>query len=76
MRIALVDPLAYTPPYDHSLASALGARGHDVALLTGPFLHGDVPEPDEYRREEVFLPLSARLFARSPRSRPDWCSCR
>jgi glycosyltransferase involved in cell wall biosynthesis len=69
MRIALVDPLAYTPPYDHSLASALAARGHDVALLTGPFLHGDVPDPDEYRREEVFLPLSARLFARSPRSR-------
>jgi glycosyltransferase involved in cell wall biosynthesis len=69
MRIALVDPLAYTPPYDHSLASALGARGHDVVLLTGPFLHGDVPEPDEYEREEVFLPLSARLFAGSPRSR-------
>ena len=69
MRIALVDPLAYTPPYDHSLASALGARGHDVVLLTGPFLHGDVPEPDEYEREEIFLPLSARLFAGSPRSR-------
>ena len=68
MRIALVDPLAYTPPYDHSLASALGARGHDVVLLSGPFLHGDVPEPDHYEREEVFLPLSARLFAGSPRS--------
>jgi glycosyltransferase involved in cell wall biosynthesis len=69
MRIALVDPLAYTPPYDHSLAAALAARGHDVALLTGPFLHGDAPEPDGYTREELFLPLSARLFAGSPRAR-------
>jgi glycosyltransferase involved in cell wall biosynthesis len=69
MRIALVDPLAYTPPYDHSLASALAERGHDVALLTGPFLHGDVPQPEGYEREEVFLPLSSRLFSSSPRSR-------
>jgi glycosyltransferase involved in cell wall biosynthesis len=68
VRIALVDPLAYTPPYDHSLAAALAARGHDVTLLTGPFLHGAVPAPDGYRREEVFLPLSARLFGKSPRS--------
>ncbi len=69
MRIALVDPLAYTPPYDHSLAAALAQRGHDVTLLTGPFLHGGVPAPAGYRREEVFLPLSARLFGSSPRSR-------
>jgi glycosyltransferase involved in cell wall biosynthesis len=69
MRIALVDPLAYTPPYDHSLARALAQRGHDVSLLTGPFLHGEVPAADGYHREEVFLPLSARLFARTPRSR-------
>ena len=68
MKVALVDPLAYTPPYDHSLAAALAARGHDVTLLTGPFLHGEVPAPKGYRREEVFLPLSARLFGQSPRS--------
>jgi glycosyltransferase involved in cell wall biosynthesis len=68
MRVALVDPLAYTPPYDHSLAAALAARGHDVSLLTGPFVHGDVPTPNAYRREEVFLPLSGRLFRRAPRS--------
>lgn len=68
MRVALVDPLAYTPPYDHSLAEALAARGHEVTLLTGPFLHGDVPAPDGYRREELFLPLSGRLFRRAPRS--------
>jgi glycosyltransferase involved in cell wall biosynthesis len=69
MRVALVDPLSYTPPYDDGLAAALAARGHEVTLLAGPFLHGDVPEPVGYRREEVFLPLSGRLFRPVPRSR-------
>jgi glycosyltransferase involved in cell wall biosynthesis len=69
MRVALVDPLAYTPPYDHGLAAALAARGHEVTLLTAPFLHGDAPAPLGYRREEIFTPFSSRirrLSARSP----------
>ena len=45
MRIALVDPLAYAPPYDHALASAVAAEGHSVTLLTSRFPHGEVPEP-------------------------------
>jgi glycosyltransferase involved in cell wall biosynthesis len=69
MRIALLDPPSFTAPYDHALASALARRGHDVTLLTSPFTHGDVPEPDGYRRDEVFLPLSSRLVRRRPRSR-------
>jgi glycosyltransferase involved in cell wall biosynthesis len=69
MRVALVDPLAYTPPYDHSLAEALAARRHEVSLLTGPFVHGEAPTATSYRREDVFLPLSGRLFRHAPRSR-------
>jgi glycosyltransferase involved in cell wall biosynthesis len=69
MRIALVDPGAYTPPYDHRLASALAARGHDVHLLTAPFRFGDAPTADRYRREELFFRLSSSLFRRAPRSR-------
>lgn len=69
MRVALVDPFAYTPPYDHGLASALAHRGHDVTLLTSAFLHGDAPEPAGYDREEIFLPLSSRVLSGSPRSR-------
>ena len=65
MRIALVDPLAYTPPYDHSLASALAQRGHAVTLLTSRFPHGEAPPPLTYEREELFAPLSTRLFRRS-----------
>ena len=69
MRIAVVDPLSYTPPYDDGLAAALARLGHDVTLLAGPFLHGSVPEPVGYLREEIFLPVSGRLFRPAPRSR-------
>ncbi len=69
MRLALLDPPGFTPQYDDRLAAALAGRGHTVDLLTARFLHGDLPEPRGYRREEVFFPLSGRLFARSPRSR-------
>ena len=65
MRVALVDPLAYTPPYDDALAAA---RGHEVSLLTGTFLHGEAPAPHGYSREEVFLPLSSRLLRGVPRA--------
>ncbi len=68
MRIAVLDPPGFTPPYDHSLASALARRGHDVHLLTSPSLFGETPEPDGYRRHETFLPLSGRLLRRLPRS--------
>ncbi|TML53486.1 MAG: glycosyltransferase [Actinobacteria bacterium] len=66
MRIALVDPLAYTPPYDHALATALAAEGHAVTLLTSRFPHGRTPEPEGYGREELFAPVSTRVFRRSP----------
>jgi glycosyltransferase involved in cell wall biosynthesis len=68
MRVALVDPLAYTPPYDDALARALAHRGHSVSLLTGSFAHGKTPTPVGYRREELFLPLSGRVFRGAPRS--------
>jgi glycosyltransferase involved in cell wall biosynthesis len=54
MRIAVLDPPAYTPPYDHALCAALARRGLDVELTTSPFRHGPVPQPDGYRRSESF----------------------
>ena len=68
MRVALVDPASFTPPYDHGLASALARRGLEVDLLTSPFAYDDLPAPDGYRRHEVFLPLSSKLTRRFPRS--------
>jgi glycosyltransferase involved in cell wall biosynthesis len=69
VRIALLDPPSYSPAYDDHLASALGARGHEVDLLTSPFAFGEPPRPNGYRRRELFLPVSGKLSRRAPRSR-------
>jgi glycosyltransferase involved in cell wall biosynthesis len=69
MKVQLVDPSAFTPPYDRALAAALGARGAEVELLTSRFLYGPVPEPDGYRVRECFYRRSTErgLEARARR---------
>jgi glycosyltransferase involved in cell wall biosynthesis len=66
VRVLLADPPAFTPPYDHELAAALTRAGADVELVTSRFRFGAAPEPEGYRRRELFYPLSSRLFGRSP----------
>jgi glycosyltransferase involved in cell wall biosynthesis len=61
VRAHLVDPSAYTPPYDHALCSALAAAGADVELHTSRFAHGAVPPADGYRRHESFYRIAARV---------------
>ena len=65
VRVILADPAAFTPQYDHELAAALSIAGADVRLLTSRFRFGVAPAPAGYRREEVFYPLTTRLFRRS-----------
>jgi glycosyltransferase involved in cell wall biosynthesis len=65
VRIVLADPPAFTPTYDHELASALARASHDVELVTSRFRFGDAPAPAGYDRLELFYPLSSRLFRRS-----------
>ena len=65
MRVVVADPPAFTPPYDHALASALAHAGAEVDLVTSRFRFGAVAEPDGYRRRELFYPLSSRVFGRS-----------
>ncbi len=65
VRVLLADPPAFTPPYDHELAAALARAGADVELVTSRFRFGDAPEPEGYRRREVFYPVSSRVFGRS-----------
>jgi glycosyltransferase involved in cell wall biosynthesis len=66
MHVVLADPPAFTPWYDHELASALARAGVEVELATSRFRFGDVPSPEGYLRAERFYPLSSRLFRRSP----------
>jgi glycosyltransferase involved in cell wall biosynthesis len=65
VHVALADPPAFTPQYDHELAAALARAGADVELLTSRFRFGSIPAADGYRRQERFYPLSSRLFRRS-----------
>ncbi len=60
-RVSLLDPSAFTPPYDRSLAAALAAAGADVELLTSRFAYGPVPPARGYRVEELFYRRSSRL---------------
>lgn len=61
MRVHIVDPSAYTPPYDHALCAALGAAGADVELVTSRFAYGAVPPARGYRRVESFYRAAARV---------------
>ncbi len=67
MRVHIVDPSAYTPPYDHALCRALAAAGADVELFTSRFAHGPVAPAEGYERRELFYRAAAR--ARGARTR-------
>jgi glycosyltransferase involved in cell wall biosynthesis len=54
MRVQVVDPSAFTPPYDHALCAALARAGASVELVTSRFAFGDVPAPDGYAVRELF----------------------
>jgi glycosyltransferase involved in cell wall biosynthesis len=54
MRVHVVDPSAYTPPYDHALCSALAAAGADVELYSSRFAYGPVAPAEGYERHEHF----------------------
>ncbi len=67
MRVALVDPPAYTPPYDRSLAAALARAGADVKLITSHFVHGPVPEARGYEVVDAFYRRSSERLDRRGR---------
>ncbi len=77
MRVHVVDPSAYTPPYDHALCTALSDAGAEVELITSKFAHGEAPAADGYVVRELFyraargaagsrLRTAAKLFSHAP----------
>ena len=70
MKVQLVDPSAFTPPYDRALAAALARAGAEVELLTSRFLYGPVPAAEGYEvRERFYRRSTARgldAFGRLP----------
>jgi glycosyltransferase involved in cell wall biosynthesis len=65
MRVQVVDPSAFTRPYDHALCAALGRAGATVELATSRFAYGEVPPADGYAVCELFY----RHAAGAPGSR-------
>lgn len=61
MKVHLVDPSAYTPPYDHALCAALGQAGAEVSLYTSRFAYGSVPDARGYERVEHFYRAGAHV---------------
>jgi glycosyltransferase involved in cell wall biosynthesis len=59
LRVQVVDPSAFTPPYDHALCAALaGAGGAEVELITSRFAYGPVPRADGYAVTEAFYRIA------------------
>jgi glycosyltransferase involved in cell wall biosynthesis len=54
MRVQVVDPSAYSRPYDHALCTALAGEGVEVELITSAFAYGELPPPDGYAVRELF----------------------
>lgn len=67
MRVHVVDPSAFTPPYDHALCRALARNGAQVELHTSRFAYGPVAVPEGYAARESFYRLAARV--KDPRRR-------
>jgi glycosyltransferase involved in cell wall biosynthesis len=60
MRVQIVDPAAYTPPYDHALAGAVARAGAEVELVTSRFPYGPVPRQQGYDVRELFYRRASR----------------
>jgi glycosyltransferase involved in cell wall biosynthesis len=54
LLVDVVDPSAFTPPYDHALCAALARAGARTRLQTSRFAYGPVPAADGYERVERF----------------------
>jgi len=59
VRVQIIDPSAFTPPYDHSLAAALARAGEEVELVTSRFLYGPTPPASGYLVSEPFYRRAA-----------------
>ena len=70
MKVQIVDPSAFTPPYDRALAAALARAAVEVELLTSRFLYGPAPPAEGYRVEELFYRRSAARGLDAPARLP------
>jgi glycosyltransferase involved in cell wall biosynthesis len=65
----LVDPSAYTPPYDHGLAAGLARAGAEVELVTSRYAWDHPPSANGFRVSEYFYRLAMRRELPQPARR-------
>jgi glycosyltransferase involved in cell wall biosynthesis len=83
VRVQIVDPSAFTPPYDHALCAALARAGASVELITSRFGYAETAEPTGYARRESFYRFApgapgsrVRLAAKLAQHVPDMLALR
>jgi glycosyltransferase involved in cell wall biosynthesis len=54
VHVHVVDPSAFTPPYDHALCAGLVRAGAEVELITSRFDHGPRPPAEGFAVRESF----------------------
>ena len=54
MRVHVVDPSAFTPPYDHALCAGLARAGAEAELITSRFDYGPRPPAEGFAVRETF----------------------
>jgi glycosyltransferase involved in cell wall biosynthesis len=59
VRVHVVDPPAYTPPYDRALCAALARAGAQVELWTSRFDYAETAQTGRFRVVEAFYRRSA-----------------
>ena len=69
MRVQLVDPSAYTPPYDHGLAAGLARAGVEVELVTSRYPWDEMPPPEGFGVSELFYTRAMRRHLPQPARR-------
>ena len=69
MRVQLVDPSAYTPPYDYGLAGGLARAGAEVELVTSRYPWDEPPSANGFRVTEAFYRLAMRRDLPQPARR-------
>ena len=61
MRVAIIDPSGFTPPYDHCLATALTRQGVQTVLVTTKISSGPWAQSAAYERWEIFYRIGSKL---------------
>ena len=82
ISVQIVDPPAWTPPYDHALSAALARAGAEVELVTTDFPLTAVPEGAGYAvrsrfyRGSAWVPAAARRALKLAEHVPDMLAYR